>query len=124
MPRLHETIMGNRLFNNLIPRLVTALEKIAESLDSSSRLEKLEIALNLPASGRVECQDGFSFMLTGRDTVTGLHRLTFTTEQDPDLEKYIYFSSNSSTEELVQYREVPALLIAGIIVKHGGLLDG
>lgn len=124
MPRLHETIMGQKVFNSLLPRLVTALERIADSLEASSKVETLEIALNLPTRGRIACRDGFSFTLTGRDPITDTRGLTFTTQQDPLLDKYVYGRSNDkSAEDVTLYRGVPPTVIATLIVKHGGQIN-
>ena len=121
MPNLHETILGQKVFNSLLPRLVTALERIANSLEASSKVEMLEIALNLPSRGRVECRDGFSFTITGRDPVTDSRGLTFATQQDPLIAKYAYRqSSDKSVDDITQYRGVPPTVIATLIVKHGG----
>lgn len=46
MPQLHETRMGQQLFSSTLPRIATALERIAEALEKN--LESEVSATNPP----------------------------------------------------------------------------
>ena len=125
MPKLHETQMGQRLFTSLLPRLVTAVEEIAKSLKDTNRIEVLELALNLPDRGRIECNDGFSFIL-GRYEGRGLkYCVTFCTHEEPLLADYTkgYEVDSVWNGGYLQTKDIPAEVIAQIIINHGGIVD-
>lgn len=124
MPKLHETQMGQRVFTSLLPRLVTAVEKIATHLENSDQIEVLELALNLPRYGRIECRDGFSFIVT-RHEDEPIYTVSFYTCDEPLFEK---FAVGCNVEEGIDLsgiytRDIPATTVAEVIKKHGGIVD-
>lgn len=42
MPELHETMIGRRFFENQLPKLINALERIADALEKSNELKEKE----------------------------------------------------------------------------------
>ena len=124
MPKLHETQMGQRVFTSLLPRLVTAVEQIATYLENSEKVEVLELALNLPRSGRVECKDGFSFILT-RHEDEPVYTVSFYTFDEPLFEKHAVGHNVEGGIDLsgIYTRDIPAITVAEVIKKHGGIVD-
>lgn len=120
MLQFFQTRMGQDFFQGTIPRLVKALETIALSYDSNlrERVEALELALNLPSKGKVVCKDGFSFILGIREGGTNLYYLSFPTHKDSLIEQY---RDNPESEEAISYSEVPATVVAQLIINHRGL---
>ena len=113
--------MGEQFFTSTVPRLVKALEDIATSYDSNlqGRVEILELALNLPPKGKVECRDQFSFILGVRESNSNVYSISFPTRRDLLIECYL---DSTESEEAISYSSVPAPVIAQLIIKHGGLI--
>lgn len=119
MLQFFQTRMGQEFFQGTVPKLVRALETIATSYDSNlrERIEVLELALNLPQKGKVVCKDKFSFILGIREAGTNLYYLSFPTQKDSLIEQY---RDNPEAEEAISYSEVPATVVAQLIINHGG----
>jgi hypothetical protein len=115
--------MGHTFYSNQVPRLLRALETIAEGMDLKAnlaeRLEVTELALSLP-SGLVTCNDGYSVVI-GPCTEAGNRGLSFASSRDSLLESY---SSGEHEGVVVSYTEVPPLVIAQVIINHGGIKNG
>ena len=120
MLQFFQTRMGQDFFQGTVPRIVRALETIAEGYDSNlrERVEVLELALNLPPKGKVVCKDQFSFILGMREGGTNLYYLSFPTQRDSLIEQY---RDNPEAEEAIGYSAVPATVVAQLIINHGGL---
>lgn len=85
----------------------------------AERLEVTELALSLP-SGLVTCNDGYS-VVVGSCTEAGNRNLSFANSRDSSLEAY---SDGAHDEVVVSYTEVPPLVIAQVIINHGGIKNG
>jgi len=122
MLQFFQTRMGQEFYQGTVLRLVRALETIAANMDNNlkERVETLELALNLPGKGPVECNDGYSFILGVREPGTNLYYLSFPTQKDSLIEKY---RDNPTAEDAVSYSNIPAAVIAQLIINHGGVKD-
>lgn len=120
MLQFFQTRMGEQFFTSTVPRLVKALETIAHSYDSNlqKRIEVLELAINLPHRGKVECRDQFSFILGVREGNSNVYSVSFPTHRDSLIECYL---DSTESEEAISYSSVPATVIAQLIINHGGL---
>lgn len=111
--------MGHTFYGGQVPRLIRALETIAEGMglktNLAERLEVTELALSLP-SGLVTCNDGYSVVI-GSCTEAGNRSLSFANSRDSLLEAY---SDGAHDGVVVSYTEVPPLVIAQVIINHGG----
>lgn len=122
MLQFFQTRMGQEFYQGTVLRLVRALETIASNMDDNlkDRVEVLELALNLPSKGMVECTDSFSFVLGITEPGTNLYYVSFPTRKDSLIEKY---RDNPTAEDAISYSRVPATAIAQLIINHGGLKD-
>ena len=80
------------------------------------RLEILEIAVNLPRAGKVECRDGFTFMLVSSDVG---YAISLCTEAEVLLQKYYKGGVDCAFNKAIG---VPATTVAEVVFKHGGLV--
>jgi hypothetical protein len=113
----YQTKLGQQFFEHHVPRIVRALERIAEGMDTTeleSKVALLELALNIPL-GDVECRDGFQ-MSVGRDAAG--YNVSFVSRWETRLEPY---RDKTSNDTALSYVGVPELLLAQVIVHHGGL---
>ena len=127
MIQFFQTQMGDRFFNSTFPRLVTALETIAETYSKSKDLEDrvavLELLLHMPyGPGRLECVDGFALSVGTyiEDEYGHMYYLSFPASKDSLLEPY---RDNPDSPEAISYSSVPNYVLARVIIKHGGLVD-
>ena len=126
MIKFFQTQMGDRFFNSTFPRLVTALETIANTYSKDKELDDrvavLELLLHMPyGSGRIECRDGFSLTVGAHiiDEYGHLYYLSFPTAREVLLEP---FRDNPDSEDAISYSSVPNYILARTIVKHGGIV--
>ena len=74
MAELHNTIMGKRLIEGDIPRIVKALEKIADALENDAKNQLVKAFLTEMKDSDVDLSDGevldvvYEILLTGKHT--------------------------------------------------------
>lgn len=127
MIKFFQTQMGDRFFNSTFPRLVRALESIAETYSKGKELEDrvavLELLLHMPyGPGRLECVDGFSINIGAydQDEYGHMYYLSFPSGKEGLLEPY---RDNPDSPEAIAYSYVPNYVLARVLVKHGGPVD-
>lgn len=127
MIQFFQTKMGDKFFNSTFPRLVAAIELLAEkhtvNKELVDRVAVLELLLHMPLSpGRLECSGGFSITIGAmrEDDYGHTYLLSFPSGKEPLLEPY---NANPDSPEAISYTYVPDYVLAKVIVKHGGLVD-
>lgn len=74
MAELHNTVMGKRLIEGDIPRIVKALEKIADALENDAKNQLVKAFLTEMKDSDVDLSDGevldvvYEILLTGKHT--------------------------------------------------------
>lgn len=74
MAELHNTLMGKRLIEGDIPRIVKALERIADALENNAKNQLVKTFLTEMSDNDVDISDGqvldivYEILLTGKTT--------------------------------------------------------
>ena len=72
MAELHETLMGRKLIEGDIPRIITALERIADALENNAKAELTKAFLTEMTESDIDISDGevldivYEILLTGK----------------------------------------------------------
>ena len=72
MAELHETIMGRRLIEGDVPRMLKALERIADALENNAKTELTKAFLTEMSESDIDVSDGevldivYELLLTGK----------------------------------------------------------
>lgn len=113
--------MGQKFYGSTVPTIVGHLDRIATALENPRapsllevRVRVLEQMLEMP-SGTVHCEDGFSIVL--QRTTEGFYTLSFPSHREVVLDPY---NDTPELPEAVCYSNVPAKLVAQILLSHGG----
>lgn len=116
-----QTKMGQKFYGSTVPTIVGHLDRIATALENPRapsllevRVRVLEQMLEMP-SGTVHCEDGFSIVL--QRTTEGFYTLSFPSHREVVLDPY---NDTPELPEAVCYSNVPAKLVAQILLSHGG----
>jgi hypothetical protein len=117
--RFSQSRTGQDFFRGTLPRIAEALDTIAENLRHLERMEVLELAIALPPAGKISCKDGFEFVLGDSKFGRNNFLIAFPTQQDSLIDEY---AEEHRGEYPVSYCPVPALIVAQLILNHGGLV--
>tara|TARA_R100001460_G_C3488548_1_gene169071 strand:+ start:308 stop:535 length:228 start_codon:yes stop_codon:yes gene_type:complete len=72
MAELHETLMGRKLIEGDVPRMITALERIANALENNAKTELAKAFLTEMTESDIDISDGevldivYELLLTGK----------------------------------------------------------
>jgi hypothetical protein len=72
MAELHETLMGRKLIEGDIPRMITALERIADALENNAKADLTKAFLTEMTESDIDISDGevldivYEILLTGK----------------------------------------------------------
>ena len=74
MAELHETRMGAKLIQSDIPRIVRALEKIADALENNAKNELVKAFLIEMSDSDIDITDGEALEVIYEILLTGKHK--------------------------------------------------
>lgn len=74
MARLHETRMGVKLIESDIPRIIKALERIADALENDAKNQLVKAFLTEMKDNDVDVSDGEILEVVYQILLTGKHR--------------------------------------------------
>ena len=74
MARLHETRMGVKLIEGDIPRIIKALERIADALENDAKNQLVKAFLTEMKDNDVDVSDGEILEVVYQILLTGKHR--------------------------------------------------
>jgi len=74
MAELHNTLMGRRLIEGDIPRIVKALERIADALENDAKNQLVKAFLTEMSNSDVDITDGEALDVIYEILLTGKHK--------------------------------------------------
>tara|TARA_R110002020_G_scaffold380403_3_gene591635 strand:+ start:751 stop:990 length:240 start_codon:yes stop_codon:yes gene_type:complete len=74
MSELHETLMGRRLLEGHIPRMIKALERIADALENDAKNQLVKAFLTEMSDSDIDISDGEALDVVYEILLTGKHK--------------------------------------------------
>tara|TARA_R100001509_G_C4871249_1_gene216774 strand:+ start:1294 stop:1533 length:240 start_codon:yes stop_codon:yes gene_type:complete len=74
MAELHETLMGRKLIEGDIPRMIKALERIADALENDAKNQLVKAFLTEMSESDIDISDGEALDVVYEILLTGKHK--------------------------------------------------